>query len=192
MRAIGVVTVLLGACAVIAADGPARADELPLLARPIGIGGGGGHGGHGGGAEGIFLGVDGGLGIVGSFQGAPAQYAGAVGARVGWQSPRGLSVFGGYDYLGVTPKGADGALQTFTFGVRYAFPPLVPAPYVEALVGGAFASQWSTRPTGGIGIGITAPIGPVSFDLGGRDLVMSDQGSLYQAFTLEGGVSLTF
>jgi hypothetical protein len=140
----------------------------------------------------VFLGVDGGLAIETAAEGNPAQYAGTFDVRIGYQARSGLSTFASYDDLGVVPTAATGRLQALTAGARFMFPPLVPAPYVEALVGGAFASNLDARPTACVGLGLTAPIGRASFDFGARDHVLSLGGTLRHVFTLQGGIAVVF
>lgn len=184
--------------------------DLPQLVlgsaegRLIGGGGPGGYLVHGGPPSGFLFGVDAGaaIPIVGS--GVESRISLALGARLGYQLPNGLSLAFCYQDLGLSPDLVDGALLQFaTLNVRYTFPYIFPMPFIEAMVGLSFATsdtalgpgQGTTAvgAGGAIGAGASFPLTHhVAIDVGVRDWLAPVSSQLFQVLSIEAGVSFAF
>ncbi len=166
--------------------------------------GSGGYHVRGGPPAGFLFGVDVGVAVPIAGSGVESQVSLALGARVGYQFPNGLSASFCYQDLGLRPDLVDGAqLQFATLNVRYAFPYIFPMPYIEAMAGLSFATTdaalgpgqgGTTVGAGGaIGIGASFPLTHnVGIDVGIRDWLAPVSSQLFQVLSIETGVWFAF
>jgi opacity protein-like surface antigen len=172
--------------------------------RLIGGGGPGGYGVPGGAPSGFLFGVDVGAAIPLVGGGIESEVSLALGARVGYQFPNGLSAAFCYEDLGLSPSLVDGAqLQFVTLNVRYTFPFVFPMPYIEAMAGlslataeaplGPGAGPVSVGAGGALGAGASFPLSRhIAIDLGVRDWLAPISGQLFQVLAVEAGFSFAF
>lgn len=153
----------------------------------------------GGVSRGPFVSVDAGLALApGATEGRGV--APAASLRLGWQFPVGLAVSLNLAALDASAaRLGDGSLRVVTFGGRYTVPFLLPQPFVEAAVGGAWTIL-ALPPAPGptvlattLGAGVSAPFTRFfAVELAVRDHIAFYEPFLAQVIALELGVTLFF
>src|SRR5580704_4636689 len=111
-------------------------DAGSAVARPVGGVFSGGRVGKGP-ADGVLLGVDGGLSVL-TDRGTGAESAWGFGVRAGYAFADGLELHVRYDNLGINPFAPRWPLQLATGGLRYSVPFMWPMPFAEVNAGPAF------------------------------------------------------
>jgi hypothetical protein len=134
--------------------------------------------------HGWFLGADAGIAwlldgsnisphATGSTSADPSAWC--FGARVGYQFASGVALETRVDNLGLDSPDSGDRLIVATAGVRYSLP-VVPMPFVEALVGPMFHGS-SASPSVGLAVGATLFVARhVSFDASLRDWIVDLDG----------------
>ena len=169
----------------------AYAQQIPLLARPIG---GSISGGRTAAVSegGPLLGVDGGWAALLPTRGERGQASASVAVRAGWAFTNGLEVHVRYTNHGIDPDASSTPLQTATLGVRYFLPFIIPLPFAEVDAGPAFLGG-DVLFGESVGIGVSVPLGRfVLLDFVGHDCLTPIDGILRQTLTAGLGLTVQF